>query len=125
MPIQTTHPAAQRFYVGAKTIMGKFTVGATGAVGTIDMPGVASITRGSTAGEYTIVLMDNWYKLKGFSANMLSTTGMDVYAQLTSEAVKASKTLVLQWYANGGTTETDPPAGEMFLSFDVTDSDIA
>lgn len=124
MPNQTASAAAMQLYPGAHTIDGKFTVGATGAVGTIDMPGVRSITRNS-AGKYTIVFMDSWWKLKGFSANMLSTTGMDVYAQLTSEDVKASSSLVLQWYANGGTVATDPPAGEMFLSFNVTDSSIA
>jgi hypothetical protein len=124
MPNQTAQPAARQLYTGAHVIDGNFVVGAVGAVGAIDMPGVYSITRNS-AGKYTIVLQDNWVKLKNWAANMLSVTGMDVYCQLSAETVASDKTIVLQWYANGGVVATDPPAGKMYLMFKVTDSSIA
>lgn len=121
----TSQPASQRLYSGAHTVAGKVVIGAVGAVGAVTMRGVSSIVRNS-AGNYTVNLADAWYAIAGFTVGMLSTTAGGVDMQLASEDVDNATTpnVVVLCTAQATGTPTDPPAGTMFLSLDLSNSSL-
>lgn len=94
-------------------LFAKITIGATGAptLSAANSKGIASITR-NAAGKYTIVLNDSWNKFLNLKACFLSSSGAaapDVC--VFSEAVSASKSLIILCQAGG--VNTDPANGEV------------
>lgn len=61
------------FNHGITFLEGSFTVGASGAVGTVKGSGIASVTKNST-GNYTIALEDKYMKFLGANFNLVAAS---------------------------------------------------
>jgi hypothetical protein len=87
----------------------KATIGSSGAVtiSAANSKGIASITKESGAGKYTIVLSDAYNKFLGLSAVVNNAAGISVSADLgiltsgTNVATATGGTLVVQFSAAG------------------------
>jgi hypothetical protein len=96
-------------------------IGATGAVGTVKGPGVASVTR-LAAGIYKIKLQDNYYKFYGMRHWLKApVTGADVAAgSLTPgtvyEITALGTTTTAQWVTAGVPVGVTPAVGVSFLA---------
>jgi hypothetical protein len=82
----------------------KLVVGATGAVTSGTGNGVASVTKETAAGQYTVLLSDSYNTFVGCQFTLVHTTDSDpttvaVAARVKAEAVNASKNFVIQGYA--------------------------
>lgn len=75
-------------------------------------PGIASITRNS-AGNYSIVLQDNYTSLKMFECIQLLSSAQDLNFQLISETVASTK--ILNFVCLTGSVATDPTSGSLLL----------
>lgn len=82
-----THPV-EALALRPKLVCGRFfpngtsTTAMTVAAGTLVGKGIVSVTRTSTAGTYTVVLDDTYYKVVAFDAHVQHTTAVDLKAQL-------------------------------------------
>lgn len=129
MGSRALRPAAKKLYIGAVELDGKLTVGATGAVTAFTGYGFNSITRNS-AGQYTLVLTDQWNKVTGFSYAFQHTSGTNAYVQLESEdvdnATTASRTIVIQAYDLDDDTAEEIPSGAiLYFTLKVSNSSTA
>lgn len=96
----------QSLEIGVTELFCKITVGAAGAVSASSGAGITSVTKESSAGQYTILLADAYNSLLGAEVTLLHTTDSDpatvaVAARIKSEAVAtaAAPTVVIQGYA--------------------------
>ncbi len=93
----------------------KATIGASGAV-TIDAPnssGILSITKESTAGQYTILLPETYNKFLGAQVTQVLASGIPAAPNyfIKSADVASAKTIVLQFTAPAATMGAYTPAG--------------
>lgn len=77
------------------TLWAEINVGSSGAVSSSSGLGIASVTKESTAGQYTIALSDNYNKLLHASIMVLDDTNSDpttvaIIGRVLSEAVSSS-----------------------------------
>lgn len=93
----------------------KATIGASGAVtlSSNDSRGVASITKESGAGNYTIALQNNYSRLMQVTCSQEINAAALVapILQILDEDVASAKTVSLQFQGPDGATETDPASG--------------
>lgn len=86
MSHQITHPV-EAFALRPKLVCGRFfpngtsTTPMTVAAGTLVGKGIASVTRTSNAGEFTVVLEEAYYKVVAFDAVVQHTTAADLQPQ--------------------------------------------
>jgi len=85
----------QHLRPGAVVLEGSLTIGASGAVGTLDIPGVASATRNG-AGDYTFTLDDTYYAFLGMSVMVESTSLNAAEWQLRNEDVNNATTPIVR-----------------------------
>lgn len=94
---------------GVVSLYAKINIGATGAVSSVQMaPGITSVARQS-AGQYLIVLDDQYNALLCPSFEILNATAVDVGPQVVSETVSTTKQIVFRTLT--GAVATDPPSG--------------
>lgn len=93
----------------------KINIGATGAptLAPGASYGAASITRNG-AGDYSLVLQDQYSSLKFFEGILLDADAEDIRLQLQSEDVNSSDKVINFFTLTGG-TETDPSDGSALL----------
>lgn len=126
------HPIYGALEIDVCQLYGNFAVGATGAVGTLTAKGVTSVTRNS-AGNYTILLDDNYNAVLWADAIILDATTSDpttvgVACKLVSADAQAAGggMVVIQFYstATPGTVE-DPRSGAVvYFKVDVRRSSV-
>jgi hypothetical protein len=92
------------------------TVGSSGAItlSSANSRGVASITKESGAGDYTILLQNTYSRLMQVTvsqelAGAAGSTAPNV--MIEDESVASDKTIELQFHAADGTTEANPASG--------------
>lgn len=106
-----------------KELFCSISIGASGAPTLVDRYGIASITRNS-AGDYTLVLQDNYVSLKFVEAVFLSSTAQDIRVQLKSETVSTTKQI--NFFTLTAATATDPSSGQkLFLKIEVKNTSVA
>lgn len=93
----------------------KATVGASGAI-TLDSAnsrGVASITKESGAGNYTVALQNSYSRLMQLTCSQEINAAALVAPtlQILDEDVASAKTISLQFQGPDGSTETNPASG--------------
>lgn len=96
-------------------IYAKISIGAAGAPTLVNSKGIVSMTRNS-AGNYTIVLKDQFYLFMSAGASFLNATapaapGMYVVSEQVNSTTSPS--LIVQFNAAG--SATDPGSGELML----------
>lgn len=108
-----------------KAIYAIVTIAGSGAPTLVaaDSKGVASITRNS-AGQYTLVLQDQYNKLMQAQVSIQSATAQDLHAQQVSETVASStKNVVFRTLAVG--VATDPSSGSVLrIRLDLKNSSV-
>lgn len=106
----------------------KATVGASGAItlSANDSRGVTSITKETTAGQYTVLLADKYSRLMACQVQQTINAGALVapVSYLLSADTTSAKTLVVQFQAADGATETNP-ADTTVLNLHITLSNVA
>jgi hypothetical protein len=118
--------ANRTFYKGAKMLERdpvilflRATIGASGAVTLNEGKGVTSITKESTAGQYTIVLQDKYAALLAMSAHLeIPTTGLAAGPDIAMlGSLTTGNTLKIQCSAPTGASNvqaaTNPASGEI------------
>ncbi len=73
---------------------GNSTTPMTVAAGTLKGKGITSVTRTGTAGTYTVVLDDTYYKLIAHNVSVQHTTAVDLKAQLGDISNVGTSTVV-------------------------------
>lgn len=102
-------------------IDGNVAIGATGAVGTTNGPGISSVTR-LAAGVYKIKLQDNYFKFYGMDATFKApVTGSNVLATAFSpgtvyEITALGTTTTANWVTAGVPVGITPAVGVSFLA---------
>lgn len=106
-----------------KEIYCSISFGSSGAPTLVSRYGIASITRNS-AGDYTLVLQDNFVSLKFVEGTFLSSTAQDIRLQLKSETVASTKQI--NFFTLTGASATDPSSGQkLFLKIEVKNTTVA
>jgi hypothetical protein len=108
-----------------KELYCKISIGSSGAPTLVSGSsyGMASITRNS-AGDYTLVLQDNYVSLKFVEAIFLSSTAQDIRVQLKSETVSTTKQI--NFMTLTGASATDPSSGQvLLLKIEVKNTSVA
>lgn len=107
--------------INTRTIIGKFTVGATGVVSTTSMKG-ASVARGVTAGSYTITLEDSYSDLLGVQVIVMNTSASNGYWNVVSESVDTSTggtVNIAQYDIDDDTAEEVASGATVFVRLDL------
>jgi hypothetical protein len=107
------------------------TIGASGAVSASYGKGVTSITKETAAGQYTILLDDQYSRFLGGTVTLLDTADSDpatvgVHARIKAQTVTAStKTVVVQFYAGDDGAVANPASGAKFyVRLDLRNSSV-
>lgn len=108
------------------TLFGNFVIGSSGAVGTVKGIGIKSVTKESTAGQYTIVLEEKWNRLLGAKGGFIkdsSGSGVANVEIITAPAslqgqIQAGTGYTIQFYDYTGVA-ADAAAGSVH-SFEIT-----
>ncbi len=106
-------------------------VGASGAVTTGTGAGVTSITKESTAGQYTVLLSDAYQSLLSASIMLLDTTDSDpatvaISARVKSEAVATTGAVVIQAIAmDDGAAANFRDGARVLLCFHLKNSTVS
>lgn len=105
-----------------KELYANISIGGTGAPTIVSALGVASITRNG-AGDYSMVLSDNYASLKFFNCMHLSSSAQDLQYQLYSETVASTK--IVRFLCLTGATPTDPASGKVLrIKLDVKNTTV-
>jgi hypothetical protein len=91
-----------------------WTVGATGAVGTVQKDSCVSAVTRVSAGLYKIALADSWYRLLGVIADIEFTGALAVGIGTHNEDVASATAPLVQVVCRSLDTafgDTDPPSG--------------
>lgn len=101
---------------------GNFTIGSSGAVGTVKGAGIDSVTKESTAGQYSIVLEEAFNRLLWADASVVGATFSGVFAieaiNDVQAAVRAKTKITIQCYDATGTA-VNPASGSVISFIDV------
>lgn len=97
-------------------LTGNFVVGTAGAVGTVKGAGLASVTKESTAGQYSLVLDEAFNRLLFSAASVVSATfsGVQVIEAINDvqAAVQGKTAITIQCYDATGTA-VNPASGSV------------
>lgn len=118
--------------VEVKELYCSITVGSSGAVSASSGRGVSSVTKESTAGQYTIKLSDRYNALLGADVTLLDTADSDpttvaTMGRLKSEAVNNSTpTVVIQGYnVTDGSAANFASGAKLLVRLAVRNSSVA
>lgn len=105
-----------------KDLYANISIGSSGAPTIVTAYGVTSITRNG-AGDYSVVLDDNYASLKYFEVIHESTSAQDLQYQLHSETVSSTK--IIRFLCLTGASATDPASGKILrLKIEVKNTSV-
>lgn len=127
------HPGAQALEIKTIKLYAKLTFGGSGAVTLTSGKGIASATKESADGQYTIALSDSYNRLMHVSAIQLHSTDSDpasvgVHTRLNSEQVShaTAPNIVLQCFAGDDGADANPASGAvMFVEITLSNSSVS
>lgn len=100
---------------------GKVLIGSSGAVTSFTGRGIASVTKESAAGTYTVVLDDTFASFEGGHCSVLCATECVSKPQFTSQAVatKGTQTVVITCFDDDGNTGVANMTSGAYLMFTI------
>lgn len=102
---------------GKCSLYGNAEIGASGAttISAVKSKGIASITRGGSAGLYTVTLQDKYVDLFMLHASFIKSSDPGVaYVYIVSQDVAGAKTVVFQC-ADASGAAVDPASGSTMM----------
>lgn len=109
-------PGLGSLETGVVDLFCKIVVGSSGAVTSGTGMGIASVTKESSAGQYTILLSDTYNSLLWAGITLLddsdsAATTVGIGTRLQAETVSSTKTVVVQTYALDDGADANPADG--------------
>lgn len=122
MPDHVFQPRGPRVMPsGIVHLIGDLVIGAAGAVTSFNAMGFVSITKESTAGQYTFVLADKYAKVLGADFRFIDTTAAGVYGQIISHTVTTAAprvgNIVTQFFNFSDTAANAPSGMQCIIDF--------
>jgi hypothetical protein len=127
------HQPQGHLEINVVSLFGAFTLGASGAVASSTGKGIASVTKETEAGRYTIALSDTYNGLLFADAKLLHATLSDpttvgIFANLLSQQVghATAPGLVFQFVATDDGAAANPASGAVvYFRIDLRNSSVS